>query len=140
LVGGRIDANMGAISGDATAADNLETSFDDTAGAVPWQGISHQGTLQSITSTTVVVIAASASAENDVYIGASIHFVSGTTGVKQTALISDYVGATNTVTLAAALPIALTGTVTYKILQRRLHPLVAAGRLLRRCGLTAHAS
>jgi hypothetical protein len=28
LVGGRIDANMGAISGDATAADNAELAFD----------------------------------------------------------------------------------------------------------------
>lgn len=115
LVGGRIDANMGAISGDATAADNLETAFDDTAGAVPWTFISHQGTLQSVGSTTEVTLAASASAENDVYIGHTIHFVSGTTGVKQSAVISDYVGATKVATLAAAVPVALTGTVVYKM-------------------------
>jgi len=30
LVGGRIDANMGAVSADATAADNLESAFDGT--------------------------------------------------------------------------------------------------------------
>lgn len=30
LVGGRIDANMGSVSGDATAADNLEATFDGT--------------------------------------------------------------------------------------------------------------
>lgn len=30
LVGGRIDANAGAISGDATAADNLEADYDGT--------------------------------------------------------------------------------------------------------------
>src|SRR5574343_1244166 len=32
LVGGRIDANMGAISTDATAADNLEAALDGTGG------------------------------------------------------------------------------------------------------------
>jgi hypothetical protein len=32
LVGGRIDANVGAISGDATAADNLEAALDGTGG------------------------------------------------------------------------------------------------------------
>lgn len=32
LVGGRIDADMGAISTDATAADNLETMLDGTGG------------------------------------------------------------------------------------------------------------
>lgn len=32
LVGGRIDANMGAVSADALAADNLETMLDGTGG------------------------------------------------------------------------------------------------------------
>jgi hypothetical protein len=32
LVGGRMDANVGAISADATAADNLETMLDGTGG------------------------------------------------------------------------------------------------------------
>lgn len=32
LVGGRIDANVGAISSDATAADNLEAALDGTGG------------------------------------------------------------------------------------------------------------
>jgi hypothetical protein len=109
-------ANAVQVSGDSTAADNLETAFDDTAGAVPWQLISDQGTLQSVTNTTTVVLRAAASAEDDVYIGHTIHFVSGTTGVKQSALVSDYVGATKTVTLATAVPVALTGTVVYKII------------------------
>lgn len=30
LVGGRIDANVGAVSGDATAADNMEATYDGT--------------------------------------------------------------------------------------------------------------
>lgn len=34
LVGGRMDANVGAISTDATAADNLETMLDGTGGQV----------------------------------------------------------------------------------------------------------
>jgi hypothetical protein len=112
---GPAPADVLAISGDTTAADNLETAFDDTAGAVPWQLISDQGTLQSVTNTTTVVLRAAASAEDDVYIGHTIHFVSATTGAKQSALISDYVGATKTVTLATAVPVALTGTVVYKI-------------------------
>ena len=33
LIGGRMDANLGAISGDVTAADNLETMLDGTGGA-----------------------------------------------------------------------------------------------------------
>jgi hypothetical protein len=32
LVGGRIDSNVGAVSGDAAAADNLETMLDGTGG------------------------------------------------------------------------------------------------------------
>lgn len=112
----QLGVNVVQVSGDGTAADNLENAFDDTAGAVPWQLISDQGTLQSVGSTTEVTLRAAASAENDVYIGHTIHFVSGTTGVKQSALISDYVGATKVATLAAAVPIALTGTITYKII------------------------
>lgn len=115
LVGGRMSSDMVAISGDTTAADNLETAFDDTAGAVPWQFISHQGTLQSVTDSTHVVLASTASAENDVYNGGTIHFVSATTGAKQSALISDYVGSTKAATLAEALPVTLTGAVAYKI-------------------------
>jgi hypothetical protein len=111
----QLGVNVVQLSGDSTAADNLENAFDDTAGAVPWQLISDQGTLQSVGSTTEVTLRAAASAENDVYIGHTIHFVSGTTGVKQSALISDYVGATKVATLAAAVPVALTGTVVYKI-------------------------
>ncbi len=117
--------NATQISGDSTAADNLETAYDDTAGAVPWSLISHQGTLQSVGSTTSVTLAASASAEDDVYIGATIHFVSGTTGVKQSALISDYNGTTKVATLGAAVPVALAGTITYKIVATA--PAPAAG-------------
>ena len=39
LVGGRIDANMGAISADATAADNLEAALDGTGGVTITAGL-----------------------------------------------------------------------------------------------------
>ena len=39
LVGGRIDANAGAISGDATAADNLEAALDGTGGVTITAGL-----------------------------------------------------------------------------------------------------
>lgn len=100
LVGGRIDANMGAISGDATAADNLETAYDDTAGPVRWHGIIDQGTLQAATSTTAQLRAALALGD-DIVVGAQLQIVSGT-GAGQTRGVSDYVGATDTVTVDAA--------------------------------------
>lgn len=106
--------NATQISGDSTAADNLETAFDDTAGAVPWMLISHQGTLQAVGSTTSVTLAATASAEDNVYKGHTFHFVSATTGAKQSALCTAYVGSTKVATLDPALSVALTGTVGYK--------------------------
>ncbi len=39
LVGGRMDANAGAISGDATAADNLEAALDGTGGVTITAGL-----------------------------------------------------------------------------------------------------
>lgn len=39
LVGGRIDSNAGAISGDATAADNLEAALDGTGGVLISAGL-----------------------------------------------------------------------------------------------------
>lgn len=39
LVGGRMDANTGAISGDATAADNLEAALDGTGGVTITAGL-----------------------------------------------------------------------------------------------------
>lgn len=49
LVGGRIDANVGAISGDATAADNLESQYD-TTGLTGDTFPSTQGQLAGITN------------------------------------------------------------------------------------------
>jgi hypothetical protein len=89
--------NVAQVSGDTTAADNLETAYDDTAGAVPWMGIIDQGTAQSGSGTTIV-LRAGASFGDDTLIGATIHIVSGT-GVGQRRLITDWVSATDTATV-----------------------------------------
>lgn len=113
LVGGRIDANMGAISADSVAADNLENAFDDTDGPVPWMGVVDQGTAQSATATTVVLRAASAFGDNTL-IGATIAVHGSTQGYWQTRAITDNVIATDTVTVDT-FDVTPAGTITYKI-------------------------
>lgn len=110
----QIGVNVVQVSGDATAADNLETAFDDTAGAVPWAGIVDQGTAQSATSTTLVLRAAAAFADDEI-IGAHIIITGGSAGVGQVRRISDYVSATDTATVSPAWTTTPTGTITYKI-------------------------
>lgn len=105
--------NSTQISGDATAADNLETSFDDTAGPVPWFGIVDQGTAQSATATTVVLRAAAAFAD-DTLIGRTICVLGSTQGYWQCAGISDSVLTTDTVTVPTW-AVTPSGTLTYKI-------------------------
>jgi len=109
----QLGVNAVQISGDGTAADNLETAFDDTAGAVRWQGIIDQGTAQSATGTTLVLRAAAAFADDEI-IGATIIITGGSTGVGQARLITDYVSATDTATVAAWTTTP-TGTITYRI-------------------------
>jgi hypothetical protein len=106
-------ANVTQISGDATAADNLETAFDDTAGAVRWLGIVDQGTAQSATGTTLVLRSAATFA-NDELIGATIVITGGSAGVGQSRLITDYVASTDTATVDAWATTP-TGTITYKV-------------------------
>jgi uncharacterized protein YjbJ (UPF0337 family) len=88
--GGRMEVNTSHISGDSTAADNLETAFDDTAGSVPWMGIIDQGTLQSAATTVGALRAAAAFADNELN-GAMIVITSGT-GVGQRRFISTNTG------------------------------------------------
>jgi hypothetical protein len=115
LVGGRMDANVGAISNDATAADNLETLLDDTAGPVPWMGIIDQGTAQSATGNDIVLRAGNSHA-NDTLIGATIMVLGSTQGYWQSALITDSVLATDTITVTPnAGWVTPSGTITYKI-------------------------
>ncbi|MCE5292907.1 MAG: hypothetical protein LLG14_27240 [Nocardiaceae bacterium] len=107
--------NVAQISGDSTAADNLETLLDDTAGPVPWMGILDQGTAQSATGNDIVLRAANSHA-NDTLIGATIMVLGSTQGYWQAALISDHVNATDTVTVTGnAGYVTPSGTITYKI-------------------------
>lgn len=108
-----IAANVTQISGDPTAADNLETAFDDTAGAVPWLQITDQGTAQSATDTTVVLRVAAAFGDNALA-GATIEVFGSTQGYWQSAIITSNVGSTDTVTVPTW-PVTPSGTISYKI-------------------------
>jgi hypothetical protein len=109
-----VNANMVQISGDTTAADNLETMLDDTAGAVPWNGIADQGTAQAATATTIQLRAA-ASFGDDTPIGMTVMALGSTQGYWQSRLITDYVSATDTATVETW-GVTPSGTITYKIL------------------------
>lgn len=110
---GRIDVNVAAISTDSTAADNLETAFDDTAGPVPHLGIVDQGTAQSASSTSVVLRAAAAFGD-DTLIGCVIGVYGSTQGYWQFREITDNVGSTDTVNVDAW-AVTPSGTISYKI-------------------------
>lgn len=105
--------NATQVSGDATAADNLELVLDDTAGAVPWIGIVDQGTAQSATATTVVLRAASAFGD-DTLVGRTICVLGSTQAYWQCGAISDSVLATDTVTVPTW-AVTPSGTITYKV-------------------------
>jgi hypothetical protein len=108
-----ITANATQISGDSAAADNLELAFDDTAGAVPWTNIVDQGTAQAATGTTIQLRAAAGFADDEL-IGSRVLITGGSAGVGQSRLITDYVSATDTATVATWTTTP-TGTITYKI-------------------------
>lgn len=101
------------VSGDSTAADNLETAFDDTAGPVPWLGIVDQGTAQSATGTTLVLRAAAAFAD-DTLIGCTLGVLGSTQGYWQFRQITDNVLSSDTVTVDTW-TVTPSGTITYKI-------------------------
>jgi hypothetical protein len=94
----QLGVNVVQVSGDGTAADNIETAYDDTAGAVPWAGIIDQGTMQAGSTGTTAVLRAAASFADDVLIGATIH-ITGGTGIGQRRLVTDWVSATDTATV-----------------------------------------
>ncbi len=105
--------NVAQISGDSTAADNLETAFDDTAGAVPWTGIIDQGTAQSASATGLVLRSAAAFAD-DTLIGATISVFGSTQGYWQQRIITDSALSGDTVTVDTW-TVTPSGTITYKI-------------------------
>lgn len=108
-----LSVNTIQMSGDATAADNLENAYDDTAGPVPWNAIMDQGTAQSATGNTVVLRSAATFAD-DTLIGATIAVLGSTQGYWQSRLINDNTSADDTVNVDA-FAVTPTGTVTYKI-------------------------
>lgn len=91
------DVNVAAISGDTTAADNLESGYDGTG----WNGVLQGGTLTVGTQTSVTLSAGSA--DNDAYNGCLMVIQDATDAFQKAVVsISDYVGSTKVATLAAA--------------------------------------
>lgn len=111
---GDIRADMVMVSGDSTAADNLETAFDDTAGAVRWIGIVDQGTMQSGSTSTTAVLRSALSLGDDILNGSIVRIVSGT-GAGQTRIIDDFVGATDTATISPAWTTTPDNTSVYQV-------------------------
>lgn len=106
-----VSANVTQISGDSTAADNLEAAFDGTTGAVAPLGIARQGTAQSATSTTLVLDSA-ASFADDVPIGMTLVACGSTQGYCQARVVTDYTGSNDTATVDAW-TVTPSGTITY---------------------------
>lgn len=145
VIGGRIDANVGAVSGDATAADNLEALFDGTGynggggtrlivdanavggsefdfsvgGPIPALGVLEHGTAQSVGASSVVLRASSAFG-NDTLIGNVIMVYGSDQGYWQSRVIDDSVLSTDTVTISTAWAVTPTGSnLFYIILAQR---------------------
>ena len=114
LVGGKMDSDMTAISGDTVAADNLENAFDDTVGGIRWTRIIDQGTAQAVTGTTIRLRAAAAFADSEL-VGCWVVITGGTTGVGQVRRITAYSSATDQATVDTWTTTP-TGTITYQIL------------------------
>lgn len=86
--------DAGMISGDATAADNLESGYDGTG----WNAALQGGTLTVTNQTTVVLSAGSA--DDDAYNGCPMVIQDAATAAqKSVVLITDYVGSTRTATI-----------------------------------------
>lgn len=106
--------NTVQISGDSVAADNLETAFDDTAGPVPWVGISDQGTAQSTTSTTVRLRSGTPLTADDISIGCVVAVYGSTQGYWQYRAATDFNGTTKDVTVDTW-TVTPSGTISYKV-------------------------
>ena len=97
LVSGKMDsvADVTAISGDTTAADNLESEYDGTG----YGHVLQRTTIATLSSQTSFTLTAG-SADNDAYKGCVIVIQDATTAAqKAVAVISAYTGASKTVTL-----------------------------------------
>lgn len=109
----KASADMVKVSGNTTAADNLQNAFDDTPGTVPWTGIFDQGTAQSASANTVVLRAA-ASFGNDTLIGATIAVLGSDQAYWQSRTITTNGNANDTV-VVDPFQVTPSGTITYKI-------------------------
>ena len=87
-----MSSDVVAVSGDTVAADRLEALMDATEAA----------TVNDAGATTTVFVTTLASTVNDHYNGRLLTFKSGTLAGQQ-ATILDYAGATQAITLQAAL-------------------------------------
>ena len=97
LVAGKMDsvADVTAISGDTTAADNLESEYD----GVGYGQVLQRTTIATLASQTSFTLTAG-SADNDAYNGCIIVIQDVTTAAqKAVAVVLDYTGATKTITL-----------------------------------------
>jgi len=90
-----------------------EASFATTAGSFSPLGVVDQGTAQSAGASSLVLRSAAGFADDEL-VGSTIVITGGTTGVGQSRVITDYVGATDTATVDAWV-VTPTGTITYKI-------------------------
>jgi hypothetical protein len=103
----------GAVDAGAIADNAIdEATFATTAGSFEPLGIVDQGTAQSATSTTVVLRAAAAFADDELN-GLRI-FLTGGTGAGQVREITDYVSATDTASVATWTTTP-SGTITYQV-------------------------
>lgn len=103
LVSGRMSSDMVAVSGDTVAADRLEAALDGTV----------TGSVNDAAATTTSFVTDLSSAVNDYYNGRLLTFTSGVLTGQQVE-ITDYVGATKTVTVSATTS-APANTVTFVI-------------------------
>jgi len=91
--GGLINANATQVSGDATAADNLESEFDGTGfAAYVRRATAQAGAAGTITLDT------GASTTDNLYNGMSVKIVAGT-GIGQARVVTAYVGSTRVATV-----------------------------------------
>lgn len=88
-------------------------SIYTATGAAPLFGIIDQGTAQAATGTTLQLRSAAAFADNELN-GATILITGGSAGVGQRAIITGYVGSTDTATVDTW-PTTPTGTITYMV-------------------------
>ena len=113
-----VNANMSQISADSAAADRLEAMLDGTCGQYPELGVLRGSgcTAQAYTAgTPSITLDTSAAFGDNALTGATIMICSSTLGYCQAGLIASNVGTSDVATLAAALPVTPTGTVTYTI-------------------------